>query len=123
MHPSFLSFDPAIMRLFAALLVALLVVHSSASLYDKKRGLKVGGALRDVHNEEHPPFNAQNTYGLDDEQIEAYSKQHDVNTIVGKHKEREGLKDHPEVQRFLKWQKMAKARLTPVCASSLSWCV
>ncbi|GFR40937.1 hypothetical protein Agub_g1597, partial [Astrephomene gubernaculifera] len=74
--------------LLATIVVLVLLVHVGASVYDKKRGLK--------------------TYGLSDEQIKEYMKDHDPHHIINKHKNKESLKEHPEVKRFLEWRQMHK---------------
>ncbi|PNH12425.1 hypothetical protein TSOC_000657 [Tetrabaena socialis] len=73
------------LRLLAcALLLLLSMLGTEASIYDRKRGLK--------------------TQGLSDEQIKEVAKDHDPHHINHRHKHKEGLKEHPEVKRFLEWR-------------------
>lgn len=69
-------------------LVALLCLLSvcSAALYDKKRGFK--------------------TYKLDPTEYLKHSSHH---AELARHKNKEALKGHPDVQKYLEWRQKHKA--------------
>ena len=50
------------------------------------------------------------TYNLPDEHVAAYLKSRDVNTMIGKMKEKEQLHEHPDVARFLEWKDKLQVR-------------
>ncbi|GAX81780.1 hypothetical protein CEUSTIGMA_g9208.t1 [Chlamydomonas eustigma] len=79
---------PSLLIRFLFCLLCLLITASGA-LYDRQRGMK--------------------TYNLPDEHVQRYLQQHSANTIVGKQKQREALKEHPDVQQFLSWRERHQA--------------
>ncbi|GIL42928.1 hypothetical protein Vafri_753, partial [Volvox africanus] len=74
--------------LLAALFLLFILLQAEASMYSRRRGLK--------------------TAGLTEEEINAGMKEHDPRYILYKEKHKEGLKAHPEIQRYLEWRQMHK---------------
>mmetsp|Transcript_22837 Transcript_22837/g.50039 ORF Transcript_22837/g.50039 Transcript_22837/m.50039 type:complete len:119 (-) Transcript_22837:523-879(-) len=62
-----------------------------------------------VGSDVHDPARGFKTHNLPEEEVDAYLKQHDPNTIINKHANKEDIKEHPEIQRFLEWQEKHKA--------------
>ncbi len=42
---------------------------------------------------------------MSDEHAEAFAKDSDPHHILNRHRNKEGLEEHPEVKRFLEWKK------------------
>ncbi len=61
----------------------------------------------------------QQTYNLPEENVKQYLKHHEASTIIHKHNNRDALKEHPDVQKFLEWKKMHKVCQVAVCACSI----
>ncbi|GIL73042.1 hypothetical protein Vretifemale_3275, partial [Volvox reticuliferus] len=74
--------------LLAAVFLIFILLQSEASVYSRRRGLK--------------------TAGLTEDEINAVMKEHDPRYILHKEKHKEGLKAHPEIQRYLEWRQMHK---------------
>ncbi|GIL73043.1 hypothetical protein Vretifemale_3275, partial [Volvox reticuliferus] len=77
--------------LLAAVFLIFILLQSEASVYSRRRGLK--------------------TAGLTEDEINAVMKEHDPRYILHKEKHKEGLKAHPEIQRYLEWRQMHKVGL------------
>lgn len=62
---------------------------AEASMYDRTRGFK--------------------TYGASDEDVKKFSQDTNPHHILNRHRNKEGLKEHPEVKRFLQWKAKHKS--------------
>lgn len=115
---------------FVPLLVAALLVfagYANAKLYDKTRGFQVRTHEHGCKTWLSYAWSAEpciplcfcniatgvpflQALGISPEDTAEYAKQHDPHHIIHKHMHREGLKEHPEVKRFLEWRQMHKVR-------------
>eukprot|EP00798_Chlamydomonas_sp_ICE-L_P002717 gene2717-12590_t len=81
-----MHFLAAVLRFICVL---LLVSCTFASKYDNKRGFK--------------------TYNLPEKNVAKYLKHKETSSAVHRHNNRDKMKEHPDVQKFLQWKEMHKA--------------
>lgn len=55
------------------------------------------------------PLPAQ-TYGASEEDVKKFAQDTNPHHILNRHRNKEGLKEHPEIQRFLNWKAKHKVR-------------
>lgn len=76
-----------LLRLLALVLLSA-TLCARASLHDHKRGFQ--------------------TYNLPEKNVEKYLTHKSASAHVHRHNNREALKEHPDVQKYLQWRKMHK---------------